>query len=64
MNRKPPRPPLAFIRPFTTHVFNPISRLRVSAHAPRSAPDGGGYPSAVSPIDQAAAAGTHRPSWR
>jgi deazaflavin-dependent oxidoreductase (nitroreductase family) len=24
---RPPRPPLAFIRPFTTHVFNPISRL-------------------------------------
>jgi deazaflavin-dependent oxidoreductase (nitroreductase family) len=23
---KPPRPPLAFIRPFTTHVFNPLSR--------------------------------------
>jgi deazaflavin-dependent oxidoreductase (nitroreductase family) len=23
---KPPRPPLAVIRPFTTHVFNPISR--------------------------------------
>ena len=26
MTQKPPRPPLAFIRPFTTHVFNPISR--------------------------------------
>ena len=26
MTRKPPRPPLAVIRPFTTHVFNPISR--------------------------------------
>jgi deazaflavin-dependent oxidoreductase (nitroreductase family) len=26
MTAKPPRPPLAFIRPFTTHVFNPISR--------------------------------------
>jgi deazaflavin-dependent oxidoreductase (nitroreductase family) len=25
----PPRPPLAFIRPFTTHVFNPVSRLFV-----------------------------------
>jgi deazaflavin-dependent oxidoreductase (nitroreductase family) len=24
---RPPRPPLAFIRPFTTHVFNPVSRL-------------------------------------
>jgi deazaflavin-dependent oxidoreductase (nitroreductase family) len=23
---KPPRPPLAVIKPFTTHVFNPISR--------------------------------------
>ena len=23
---KPPRPPLAVIRPFTTHVFNPITR--------------------------------------
>jgi deazaflavin-dependent oxidoreductase (nitroreductase family) len=23
---RPPRPPLAFIRPFTTHVFNPLSR--------------------------------------
>ncbi len=23
---KPPRPPLAVIRPFTTHVFNPVSR--------------------------------------
>jgi deazaflavin-dependent oxidoreductase (nitroreductase family) len=23
---KPPRPPLAVIRPFTTHIFNPISR--------------------------------------
>lgn len=23
---RPPRPPLAVIRPFTTHVFNPISR--------------------------------------
>ena len=27
MTEKPPRPPLAVIRPFTTHVFNPISRL-------------------------------------
>jgi deazaflavin-dependent oxidoreductase (nitroreductase family) len=27
MRTKPPRPPLAFIRPFTTHVFNPFSRL-------------------------------------
>jgi deazaflavin-dependent oxidoreductase (nitroreductase family) len=26
MTVKPPRPPLAVIRPFTTHVFNPISR--------------------------------------
>jgi deazaflavin-dependent oxidoreductase (nitroreductase family) len=26
---KPPRPPLAVIRPFTTHVFNPVSRLFV-----------------------------------
>jgi deazaflavin-dependent oxidoreductase (nitroreductase family) len=26
MKPKPPRPPLAVIRPFTTHVFNPISR--------------------------------------
>ena len=26
MTAKPPRPPLAVIRPFTTHVFNPISR--------------------------------------
>jgi len=26
MTRKPPRPPLAVVRPFTTHVFNPISR--------------------------------------
>jgi deazaflavin-dependent oxidoreductase (nitroreductase family) len=26
---KPPRPPLAAIRPFTTHVFNPLSRLFV-----------------------------------
>ena len=26
MTEKPPRPPLAVIRPFTTHVFNPISR--------------------------------------
>ena len=26
MTPKPPRPPLAVIRPFTTHVFNPISR--------------------------------------
>ena len=26
---KPPRPPLAVIRPFTTHVFNPLSRLFV-----------------------------------
>jgi deazaflavin-dependent oxidoreductase (nitroreductase family) len=26
---RPPRPPLAFIRPFTTHVFNPFSRLFV-----------------------------------
>jgi deazaflavin-dependent oxidoreductase (nitroreductase family) len=24
---RPPRPILAFIRPFTTHVFNPLSRL-------------------------------------
>lgn len=23
---RPPRPPLAFIRPFTTRIFNPISR--------------------------------------
>jgi deazaflavin-dependent oxidoreductase (nitroreductase family) len=29
MSAKPPRPPLAVIRPFTTHVFNPISRLFV-----------------------------------
>ena len=29
MTAKPPRPPLAVIRPFTTHVFNPISRLFV-----------------------------------
>jgi deazaflavin-dependent oxidoreductase (nitroreductase family) len=27
---KPPRPPLAVIRPFTTHVFNPFSRRFVS----------------------------------
>jgi deazaflavin-dependent oxidoreductase (nitroreductase family) len=26
MTSRPPRPPLAVIRPFTTHVFNPISR--------------------------------------
>jgi deazaflavin-dependent oxidoreductase (nitroreductase family) len=26
MTAKPPRPPLAVIRPFTTHVFNPSSR--------------------------------------
>ncbi len=26
MTERPPRPPLAVIRPFTTHVFNPISR--------------------------------------
>jgi deazaflavin-dependent oxidoreductase (nitroreductase family) len=26
MTEKPPRPPLAVIRPFTTRVFNPISR--------------------------------------
>ena len=26
---RPPTPPLAFIRPFTTHVFNPVSRLFV-----------------------------------
>ena len=26
MTAKPPRPPLAVIRPFTTRVFNPISR--------------------------------------
>jgi deazaflavin-dependent oxidoreductase (nitroreductase family) len=26
MTDKPPRPPLAVFRPFTTHVFNPISR--------------------------------------
>jgi deazaflavin-dependent oxidoreductase (nitroreductase family) len=26
MTARPPRPPLAVIRPFTTHVFNPISR--------------------------------------
>ena len=26
MTGKPPRPPLAVIRPFTTRVFNPISR--------------------------------------
>jgi len=26
MTEKPPRPPLAVIRPFTTHGFNPISR--------------------------------------
>jgi deazaflavin-dependent oxidoreductase (nitroreductase family) len=26
---KPPRPPLAVIRPFTTHIFNPFSRLFV-----------------------------------
>ena len=26
MTAKPPRPPLAVIRPFTTHVFNPVSR--------------------------------------
>lgn len=26
MTDKPPRPPLAVIRPFTTHVFNRISR--------------------------------------
>jgi deazaflavin-dependent oxidoreductase (nitroreductase family) len=29
MTAKPPRPPLAVIRPFTTHVFNPFSRLFV-----------------------------------
>ena len=29
MTAKPPRPPLAVIRPFTTHVFNPVSRLFV-----------------------------------
>jgi deazaflavin-dependent oxidoreductase (nitroreductase family) len=29
MTEKPPRPPLAVIRPFTTHVFNPFSRLFV-----------------------------------
>ena len=29
MSAKPPRPPLAVIRPFTTHVFNPVSRLFV-----------------------------------
>lgn len=29
MTARPPRPPLAVIRPFTTHVFNPISRLFV-----------------------------------
>jgi deazaflavin-dependent oxidoreductase (nitroreductase family) len=26
VTEKPPRPPLAVIRPFTTHVFNPVSR--------------------------------------
>jgi deazaflavin-dependent oxidoreductase (nitroreductase family) len=26
-SKRPPRPPLAVIRPFTTHVFNPFSRL-------------------------------------
>ena len=26
MTSRPPRPPLAVIRPFTTHIFNPISR--------------------------------------
>jgi deazaflavin-dependent oxidoreductase (nitroreductase family) len=26
MTSRPPRPPLTVIRPFTTHVFNPISR--------------------------------------
>ncbi len=29
MTARPPRPPLAVIRPFTTHVFNRISRLFV-----------------------------------
>ena len=29
MTAKPPRPPLAVIRPFTTRVFNPVSRLFV-----------------------------------
>jgi deazaflavin-dependent oxidoreductase (nitroreductase family) len=29
MTPKPPRPPLAVIRPFTTRLFNPISRLFV-----------------------------------
>ena len=29
MTEKPPRPPLAVIRPFTTRLFNPISRLFV-----------------------------------
>jgi deazaflavin-dependent oxidoreductase (nitroreductase family) len=29
MTAKPPRPPLAVIRPFTTHIFNPFSRLFV-----------------------------------
>jgi deazaflavin-dependent oxidoreductase (nitroreductase family) len=29
MTAKPPRPPLAVIRPFTTRVFNPFSRLFV-----------------------------------
>jgi deazaflavin-dependent oxidoreductase (nitroreductase family) len=29
MTAKPPRPPLAVIRPFTTHVFNRFSRLFV-----------------------------------
>jgi deazaflavin-dependent oxidoreductase (nitroreductase family) len=29
VSEKPPRPPLAVIRPFTTHVFNPFSRLFV-----------------------------------
>ena len=29
MTPKPPRPPLAVIRPFTIHVFNPFSRLFV-----------------------------------
>jgi deazaflavin-dependent oxidoreductase (nitroreductase family) len=29
MTSKPPRPPLAVIRPFTTRIFNPFSRLFV-----------------------------------
>jgi deazaflavin-dependent oxidoreductase (nitroreductase family) len=29
VTEKPPRPPLAVIRPFTTRVFNPFSRLFV-----------------------------------